>query len=547
MAEPKNDIDDWLDDLEDAGAPKSDELGQADIDQLLGGGGEAAPQAAPADTQPAGELDQSEIDRLLGGDSQVEDAAGGQVAQADIEALLGVGSDDAAPTSGVGAELNDTDIDSLLSGDGAPTQLASALPADDEVAKLFAGSEEKREEGEGTLAARAVDFAEILADDETAHAQPTALGDFFATPPPDAAGAQAEEETLLDDNLDTFLAEAPEPGTTAAAAPEKKRAPAARPKLSLSRGKLIALGLAACLAVTMAGGGYWLYKGPGKKILASLKKPPAPPAAVVGEPPAGQPAESAPAPPPPPPAPRPNTPPVVLGESYQMPPGGGEVAIRLAGRDDDGDALRYEVTAPPRFGRLSGAPPNLVFLPNTDFPGEDRFEYRASDGKDWSPPGVITVNGPPAAPPPAPVAAAKPPPEPEIRKAAKPAPVRKKAPPKKVVRKSPPAVYLAAVPSFRKVGERVVLDASGSVDDDRSSLEFAWEQVSGVPVQLTALNREGSVVSFIMPAAFSVEKDPAVTLRVTLTDKTGLHAARDIRIGTEARRSSGSALWGRGR
>ncbi|MCK5437606.1 MAG: hypothetical protein KAI90_06305, partial [Desulfobulbaceae bacterium] len=87
--------------------------------------------------------------------------------------------------------------------------------------------------------------------------------------------------------------------------------------------------------------------------------------------------------------------PVVIDGEYEMPQSGGEVAILLFGRDDDDDQLKFEITSKPEFGRLSGEAPELVFLPNSDFPGKDSFEFKASDGKDVSETtAMVVITGP---------------------------------------------------------------------------------------------------------------------------------------------------------
>ena len=89
-----------------------------------------------------------------------------------------------------------------------------------------------------------------------------------------------------------------------------------------------------------------------------------------------------------------NSIPVVIDGEYEMPQSGGEVAILLLGRDDDGDQLEFEVTSKPEFGRLSGEAPELIFLPDSDFPGKDSFEFKASDGKDASTIAMVVITGP---------------------------------------------------------------------------------------------------------------------------------------------------------
>ena len=86
--------------------------------------------------------------------------------------------------------------------------------------------------------------------------------------------------------------------------------------------------------------------------------------------------------------------PVIADSSYQMPQSGGAVAVLLTGEDEDGDPLTFEITSQPLHGRLSGDLPSLTYLPNKDFPGEDRFEYTVSDGKDTGNLASVVITGP---------------------------------------------------------------------------------------------------------------------------------------------------------
>jgi len=86
--------------------------------------------------------------------------------------------------------------------------------------------------------------------------------------------------------------------------------------------------------------------------------------------------------------------PVVNDMAYTMPQTGGEVPIRLSVEDKDDNALTYSVISQPQHGRLSGNAPEFTYLPDATFPGEDRFEYSVSDGKDTSGIATILIRGP---------------------------------------------------------------------------------------------------------------------------------------------------------
>ena len=55
-------------------------------------------------------------------------------------------------------------------------------------------------------------------------------------------------------------------------------------------------------------------------------------------------------------------------------------ALVLSGTDEDSDALTYAVVKQPLNGTLTGTPPNLVYLPDTGFKGDDSFTFVANDG-----------------------------------------------------------------------------------------------------------------------------------------------------------------------
>lgn len=78
------------------------------------------------------------------------------------------------------------------------------------------------------------------------------------------------------------------------------------------------------------------------------------------------------------------------------------VEILLTGRDPDGDRLRFETTSSPIHGTLSGTPPRLVYRPESQFSGTDRFRYRVLDNALASEPGSVVIRIQPVNDPPAP-------------------------------------------------------------------------------------------------------------------------------------------------
>lgn len=80
----------------------------------------------------------------------------------------------------------------------------------------------------------------------------------------------------------------------------------------------------------------------------------------------------------------------------------GSKPILLTATSVDGDPLTYSVTTPPKNGKLSGNPPNLVYTPDKDFSGTDTFTFTARDGTLNSDPCIVTItvlpeNDPPIA------------------------------------------------------------------------------------------------------------------------------------------------------
>ncbi len=104
-----------------------------------------------------------------------------------------------------------------------------------------------------------------------------------------------------------------------------------------------------------------------------------------------------------------------------------------------------------------------------------------------------------------------------------------------------PEIHLASLEKGYYVGETVVIDASPTKDDARESVEFAWEQIQGVPVQIEAANPEGSAISFVMPSSFYVSRDPGPVFRISAIDHTGKKDVYDLKVPTVSRRQT--ALW----
>jgi len=79
------------------------------------------------------------------------------------------------------------------------------------------------------------------------------------------------------------------------------------------------------------------------------------------------------------------------------------LAITLTGSDPNrhpNPDLTFSVVSPPFGGTLSGTAPNLTYIAQVGFSGDDSFTFKANDGKYHSPPATftITVNNAPTAP-----------------------------------------------------------------------------------------------------------------------------------------------------
>ena len=458
MADEKqttSDLDDWLEDLDDS-EEFSGELDQANIDALLSGGGasgDAEPNAeeAPADNA-SGELDQANIDALLGGNLEVEqkepapveaaaqDNASVELDQANIDALLGVSGDDddgdeAKSAEGLGAnapeELDQANIDALLGGlEESPGQ-QTAVPVEQEESgsgeldqaniDLLLGADDDDSPQSGDSGELDQDNIDALLRGADKQGKELAAGDFLAAGPAGAVGlskgldVDQDEIDQLFSGLDDDEAEEPFPSeemdvadvlegdddflevgnaaqennissgeaTVAGDIDMKHEIPAQDqgtggfPFLPASINKTVVTVIAICLALVVASGVYFFR--PGHKQEPAIPVQNGEPVAQVEEP---QPQAAV------------NHVPVVGDSLFTMPETGGEVAVPLSAKDDDGDTVTYEVTALPQHGRLSGEAPALVYLPNNDFPGEDRFEYKASDGKESSALAKVVITGP---------------------------------------------------------------------------------------------------------------------------------------------------------
>jgi len=85
-----------------------------------------------------------------------------------------------------------------------------------------------------------------------------------------------------------------------------------------------------------------------------------------------------------------NDPPTVAGQSFNLSEDG-SVQLVLAASDADNDPLSFVIASQPAHGALSGSPPDLVYLPDPDFSGQDSFTFAVSDGQTNSAVATVTL------------------------------------------------------------------------------------------------------------------------------------------------------------
>jgi len=85
-----------------------------------------------------------------------------------------------------------------------------------------------------------------------------------------------------------------------------------------------------------------------------------------------------------------NTPPVAQPQRLTTPEDMA-LPLQLQGSDVDGQALSFTVLSAPTHGRLEGRAPNLTYIPNAEYSGEDVFEFSVFDGIDESEPARIEI------------------------------------------------------------------------------------------------------------------------------------------------------------
>ena len=182
---------------------------------------------------------------------------------------------------------------------------------------------------------------------------------------------------------------------------------------------------------------------------------------------------------------------------------------RAANRSPEQYQARVDILTPPRHGdvRLKGEA--AVYRPALGFAGSDTLRYRFRLGSRMSGPATLTMR------------------------------VIRPRPPK------PPLIHLQALAPEYQTGDTVSLNATQTLAGSRPGLVFTWEQQSGPPVRLRALDESESRVDFVAPAFFSNEDHPRLTFLLTVTAPNGQSASREVVVKVKSRRHS--ALWGQDR
>jgi hypothetical protein len=88
-----------------------------------------------------------------------------------------------------------------------------------------------------------------------------------------------------------------------------------------------------------------------------------------------------------------NDAPVAFDQSFTS-TNGAPVPLVLSANDADGDALSYNIIAPPASGVLSGGGATLTYTPDPGFAGADTFTWHANDGTADSNVATVTVTVP---------------------------------------------------------------------------------------------------------------------------------------------------------
>lgn len=70
---------------------------------------------------------------------------------------------------------------------------------------------------------------------------------------------------------------------------------------------------------------------------------------------------------------------------------GTQASVALHATTSDNSSLDYQIQTPPKFGTLSGIPPELVYTPHDSYIGADEFQFIATSGTTKSKPATIRL------------------------------------------------------------------------------------------------------------------------------------------------------------
>ena len=381
-----------------------DELDQDNIDALLGGTDTPSPAKAEPDDD-LGELDQNNIDDLLAGNDTPEepdtkvgqddldelfteelslpeaDTGDAEAEQDDIDALfndINAAASDSEGDGSIGGDANDQSLDELFTEDDTNDKTTlgaesiddageTAFGSDfDEMDQLFAELEEENSDEEDPFQSEEIDFAEMLDGSNSVEDDNfLELGDDddeFAMPP------AADEDATDIDALLTADDEGAEDD------PSKKGIAIPAFITGMSKATLSAIG--GGVTLLLIAGLYFIFSGNDSEDI------------IVANPEVTAEQENT------VPPTQENFIPLGKDSTYAMDNTGSGMAIELQGIDEDGQPLIYQITREPIHGRISGTAPNLTYLANNNFPGEDSFEYTVNDGVDTSASALIKITGP---------------------------------------------------------------------------------------------------------------------------------------------------------
>lgn len=401
MAEEKAglEIDDWLNDLDEdtPASPVAEvmpgELDQSDIDSLLGVGEDDE----EASSDDSGGVDQSDIDALFRDDTQAvsapvapeEEEGVSDLAQTDIDSLFAEEEKSSvAPAPDNDFDLDQSDIDGLFAGDGEEESLSEPVEVEekaeqdeDDLDLLFTEIDGKEPVSSEAVAPEENNFFG-QPDDGKFDDDEFDFGDLPDIPDEEVTIGIAQEEEIGKDGSYVAGSSAASPDfiaeTTMDDSREMPSASGTDQPSTTGNKKVLAIA-ALCLVLLLGGGGYWFFTKNKNGEQAPLP-PPAQEksvAPVVAEP-----------------VIPPNVPPVAIESRWRMTQANEALAIELSGTDENNDPLKFEIVTPPKFGRISGDPPMITYLPDKDFPGEDSFEFRVLDGQAASAPATVGIMGP---------------------------------------------------------------------------------------------------------------------------------------------------------